>query len=106
MVESWKEELDKKYEEVTSLGDVRLIDVANEIILEAIRKVDRLKTGRPRTWKIWLKKESDSAKGDTEDDNFEATELLIEKSVIKITTKHASRYIIPLDSIYYIEIDD
>lgn len=36
---SWKQELDRKYEEITSMGDTKLIDRANEIILEAIAKL-------------------------------------------------------------------
>ena len=38
-MESWKEELDRKYEEVTNRGDMILTDKANEIILEAISKL-------------------------------------------------------------------
>ena len=40
-VRSWKQELDDKYEELTSMGDI--IDKANEVILEAIEKLDALK---------------------------------------------------------------
>jgi len=40
-MESWKQELDRKYEEATNGGDIRKIDKANEIILEAIEKLDK-----------------------------------------------------------------
>ncbi len=42
-VESWKEELDRKYEEATSAGDIEKIDKANRIILDAIAALDKLK---------------------------------------------------------------
>ena len=42
-VESWKEELDRKYEELTDTGDIALIDKANEVITEAIEKLDAIR---------------------------------------------------------------
>jgi hypothetical protein len=39
---SWKHELDYKYRKATKGGDISKIDKANEIILEAIRKLDEL----------------------------------------------------------------
>ena len=39
----WKQELGDKYEVLTDSGDIKTIDRANEIILEAIRKLDQLK---------------------------------------------------------------
>lgn len=42
-IRSWKKELDDKYEEVTGTGDIKLIDKANQIILEAIEKIDALR---------------------------------------------------------------
>ena len=41
-VESWKEKLDRKYEELTDTGDTTTIDTANEIILQALSKLDLL----------------------------------------------------------------
>lgn len=38
-VKSWKQELDAKYKHLTSMGDIKVIDKANEIILEAIAKL-------------------------------------------------------------------
>ena len=40
---SWKEELNRKYDEVVSGGDLLLTDKANDIILEAIAKLDAIK---------------------------------------------------------------
>jgi len=42
MVESWKEELDRKYEEVTSTGDIEYIDKANNIILRSIQELNEI----------------------------------------------------------------
>lgn len=42
-IRSWKQELDDKYEEVTKVGDIKLIDEANQIILEAIEKLDAIR---------------------------------------------------------------
>jgi len=42
-MESWKEELDHKYEKLTNTGNNRIIDKANEIILQAIEKLDALR---------------------------------------------------------------
>lgn len=42
MVESWKEELDRKYEEATSTGVVENIDKANDIILRAIDELNKI----------------------------------------------------------------
>ena len=39
---SWKEQLDDKYEEVTNTSDIKTIDRANEIILEAIARLDEI----------------------------------------------------------------
>ena len=41
-MESWKQELDRKYEIVTSTGIIEYIDKANEIITEAIDKLDKI----------------------------------------------------------------
>lgn len=43
-MESWKEELDRKYEELTEGGDIGLIDQANAVVLEAIAKLDAIKS--------------------------------------------------------------
>ncbi len=42
-IRSWKKELDDKYEEVTGTGAIKLIDEANQIILEAIEKLDAIR---------------------------------------------------------------
>lgn len=45
---SWKHELDVKYNRLMNSGDITLIDKANEVILDAIAKLDALKTHKPR----------------------------------------------------------
>ncbi len=42
MTESWKQELDRKYEEKTSTGNIKDIDKANEIITKAIAELDEI----------------------------------------------------------------
>lgn len=42
LVESWKQELDRKYAWLTSQGDSRLIDEANEVILTAVARLNRI----------------------------------------------------------------
>jgi len=42
-IRSWKQELDDKYEELTSTGSIDLIDKANDVILEAISKLNAIK---------------------------------------------------------------
>jgi len=39
-VESWKQELDRKYEHLTNMGVVEVIDKANKVILKAIAELD------------------------------------------------------------------
>lgn len=40
-VRSWLEELNNKYHELASGGNIRRIDKANDIILKAIAKLDK-----------------------------------------------------------------
>jgi len=42
-VQSWKEELDSKYELLTDSGDIKVIDRANEIICKALEELDDLR---------------------------------------------------------------
>lgn len=39
---SWKHELDTKYNRLMNLGSISVIDRANDIILEAIEKLDQI----------------------------------------------------------------
>jgi len=40
---SWKQELDDKYNQLTNLRINEVIDKANDVILEAIEKLDKIK---------------------------------------------------------------
>jgi len=40
---SWKYELDAKYNHLMNSGDIGIMDKANEVILEAIAKLDAIK---------------------------------------------------------------
>jgi len=42
-VKSWKQELDDKYNRLTNTGVIETIDKANEVILAAIEKLDKIK---------------------------------------------------------------
>ncbi|KKM90933.1 hypothetical protein LCGC14_1233530 [marine sediment metagenome] len=44
-MESWKQELDHKYEELMDTGNIHVIDEANEVILIAIEKLNTIATG-------------------------------------------------------------
>lgn len=55
MIESWKEELDRKYEEATSKGDTELIDKANKIILDAIAELDSSMNKKQKWVEIYKK---------------------------------------------------
>ena len=40
---SWKHELDVKYNRLMNSGNIEVMDKANEVILEAIAKLDAIK---------------------------------------------------------------
>ena len=42
MVESWKEEFNRKYNEITSTGDNSVIDEANKILCDALDNMSSL----------------------------------------------------------------
>lgn len=42
MVESWKQEFDRKYRKLMNSGDINKIDAANEVVTDAIYKLDQI----------------------------------------------------------------
>jgi len=44
-MESWKEEFDRKYDEACVPGNIEKIDAANDVVLEAIQKLDEIIKG-------------------------------------------------------------
>ena len=43
---SWKHELDVKYNRLMNSGDIALMDKANEVICDAIAKLDAIKSSK------------------------------------------------------------
>jgi hypothetical protein len=42
-IESWKQELDRKYNALMNMGRTDLMDKANEVVCDAIDKLDKIK---------------------------------------------------------------